>query len=317
MQLEAHGSRGLLLILFWQAWSKMENGLGRCLCWFCSCFCFGPFLSPKQSCSKGFMCMFSSLEFDHKFPVAFEWSDLTDREHGGHCRLLMDELGNGEVEVHEKQMPTSACKPPLCFMLSLLKWFWLFGLDSYCKLELSESMFLVSNLVYQNLLAHHILFCITVCGHDSQTHLSVSRQFCLKQREQGLSQDCTLIFLQADAPGGILEMAVGNLWISLHWLWVSHALSYYSLSWNRAFHLCNLGCFVSCVCIVIIYLLGSQNLGKSMPTFFQQVNGRAPESEPSLKALPLHALKNPDFWIAECTSPAGVAGPELGPCILS
>lgn len=162
--LEAHGSRGLLLILFWQ-------GLGRCLCWFCSCFCFGPFLSSKQSCSKGFMCMFSSLEFDHKFPVAFEKSDLTDREHGGHCRLLMDELGNGEAEVHEKQMPPSARKPPLCLMLSLLKRFWLFGLDTYCKLELSESIFLVSNLVYQNLLAHHILFCITVCGCDSQPHL--------------------------------------------------------------------------------------------------------------------------------------------------
>lgn len=169
--LEAHGSRGLLLILFWQVWSKMENRLGRCVCWFCSCFCFGPFLSSKQSCSKGFMCMFSSLEFDHKFPVAFEKSDLTDREHGGHCRLLMDELGNGEAEVHEKQMPPSARKPPLCLMLSLLKRFWLFGLDTYCKLELSESIFLVSNLVYQKLLAHHILFCITVCGCDSQPHL--------------------------------------------------------------------------------------------------------------------------------------------------
>lgn len=148
-------------------------------------------------------------------------------------------------------------------------------------------------------------------------HISVLRQYCLKQREQGLSQDCTLIFLQADAPGGILERAIGNLPASLHWHWVSHALSYYSLSRNRAFHLCNSGSFVSCVCIMIIYLLGRQDLGKSMPTFFQQVNGRAPEPEPSMRALLLRALKNPDFWIAECTSPAGIAGPELGPCILS
>lgn len=148
-------------------------------------------------------------------------------------------------------------------------------------------------------------------------HISVLRQFCLKQREQGLSQDCTLIFLQDDAPGGILETAIGNLPVSLCWHWVSLALPYYSLSRNRAFHLCNSGCFISCVCIKIIYLLRSQDLGKSMPTFFQQVNGRAPESEPSLRALPLRALKNLDFWIAECTSPAGVAGPGLGPWILS
>lgn len=85
MQLEAHRSRGLLLIWFWQAWSKMENGLGWYLCSFCSSFCFGPYPSPKQSCSKGFMCMFSSLAFDHKYTVAFEKSDLTDRELGEHC----------------------------------------------------------------------------------------------------------------------------------------------------------------------------------------------------------------------------------------
>lgn len=85
MQLEAHRSSDLLLILFWWVWSKMENGLGWCLCSFCSCFCFGPFLSPKQSCSKCFMWVFSSLEFDHKYTVAFEKSGLTDRELGEHC----------------------------------------------------------------------------------------------------------------------------------------------------------------------------------------------------------------------------------------
>lgn len=150
-----------------------------------------------------------------------------------------------------------------------------------------------------------------------QTHLFVSQQFCWEQREQGPSQDCILSFLQADAPDGISEVTIGNLPASVHWHWVSCAPSYYSLTWNRAFHLCNSGCFTSCVCIMIIYLSGSQDLGKSMPTFFQQVNGRAHESEPSLRALLLCASENPSFWIAGCTSPAGVAGPELGPCILS
>lgn len=110
-------------------------------------------------------------------------------------------------------------------------------------------------------------------------------------------------------------MAIGSLPVSLCWHWVSCALSYYSLSWNRAFHLCNSGWFISCVCIMITYLLGSQDLGKSMPTFFQQVNGRVPESEPSLRALLLRASKNPNFWIAECTSPAGLVGP-LYPIII-
>lgn len=249
-------------------------------CSFCSCFCFGPFLSPKQTCSKGFMCVFSSLEFDHKYTVAFDKSDLTDRELGNTVSSLDGWIGKWGGGSAQKQMSTPACKPPFCFMLSLLKWLWLFGLDTYCKVELSECIcsvsnldieitfaaawkksfkmwyrknyclittLLVSDLVYQQLLARRILFCVTVCGHDSQTHLSVLRQFCLKQREQGLSQDCTLIFLQADSPGGILEMAVGNLPVSLCWHWVSHALPYYSLSRNRAFHLCNSGRFISCL----------------------------------------------------------------------
>lgn len=148
-------------------------------------------------------------------------------------------------------------------------------------------------------------------------HLFISQQFCWEQREQGPSQDCILILLQADAPDGISETAVGSSPASVRWHRVSHAPSYSSLTWNRAFHLCNPGCFTSCVCIMIIYLSGSQDLGKCMPTFFQQVNGRAHESEPSLRALPLRASENPGFWIAGCTSPAGAAGPELGPCILS
>lgn len=124
----------------------MENGLGWCLCSFCSCFCFGPFLSPKQSCSKSFRCVFNSLEFDHKHTVAFEKSDLTDREHEEHCVIswwMNWEMGRWkcmEANVHP------SLQAPLCFVLSLLKWFGLFGLDTYCKLELSECICSVSHL---------------------------------------------------------------------------------------------------------------------------------------------------------------------------
>lgn len=149
------------------------------------------------------------------------------------------------------------------------------------------------------------------------THLVIPQQFSLEQRAPGPSQDCILVFLQADAPGGISETAVGNVPASVRWHWASHAPSYYSLSRNRAFHLCNSGCFTSCVCIMSIYLSGSQDLGKSMPTLFQQVNGRAHESATALRALALRASENPGSWIAGAHLLAGVAGPELRPCVWS
>lgn len=139
MQLEVHRSRGLLR--FWQVWSKMENGLGWCLCSFCSCFCFGPFLSPKQTCSKGFMCMFSSLEFDHKYTVAFEKSDLTNRELGELCVIswwMNWEMGRWKC--------IEANAHPTLQTLFLLYVVFIEMALIICKLELSECIHSVSNL---------------------------------------------------------------------------------------------------------------------------------------------------------------------------
>jgi len=53
---------------------------------------------------------------------------------------------------------------------------------------------------------------ILKCEHISSFHGSSAGS-----REQEPSQDCILIFPQADAPDGILEMAVGSLPASLRW----------------------------------------------------------------------------------------------------
>lgn len=108
-----------------------------------------------------------------------------------------------------------------------------------------------------------------------RTHLLISRQFCWERSERGPSQSCILVSLQAHAPDGISEMASGSVPASGPWHRASNAPSCYSLARNRAFRLCNSGSFTSCVCITIIYQSGSRALERSMPIFFQQVNGRA------------------------------------------
>lgn len=104
-----------------------------------------PFWAPSKAAAK-VSGVLSSLEFDHKHTVAFEKSDLTNRKHGEHCVIswwMNWETGRWKC-IEANAHPS--LQTPLCFVLSLLKWFGLFGLDTYCKLVLSECICSVSHL---------------------------------------------------------------------------------------------------------------------------------------------------------------------------